>query len=900
MSAKWERSKRWDDEHIPAALWPIKRLLRALSSVWLAVILLSLVAAYGILASIPIGMLAQIPTYLIYGLTLVLTIAVVAGVPWLLARRMLQRQSRAARFAILFFLTTGLALGATFFWFSIIWPLMRWDPATGRGLMLFSSFVKANGATTLRRLPVLEMSELEFYSWWPLRVILLLFVLNLVVATVRRIEFIFVNIGVLTVHTGIVVIALGSVYYSGLKQEGDTILLAGRPDSSGVPVKGPPQEVFYDNTDISLYIGQDRGPWEDRRLSGVPRYNDYNLAAASGRTAMEASRRALPWLKDAPQRSLGIDVPPPPRSLIDPGLSFRLVGFASYAEPFQDWVQAVPPPAPAMPPAGETSPIPNPLRIIYLLNERPDDHGKVSPDPAFAFTLLPAEAKSRITENEALSVEYTVGMSDSRWADLTSALPNGAEHAFIVEVPSKTAGEPAFRAVYPVAAQQDIKVGETGYTLKIEQLAAQPPFPIITPGYRDAPSSMAVVHVTPPDGKAYDRWVYSRFPEISQDMLEELNERGMPRRRDPDPAISIRYVDATRLHVYFDDRPDGTTRVLVRQTDGAVRTETLGPDGTLKDMVAGISLRLGDRWAHAVSLERPAPVPDAKRDRSLVGTRDKAMLAVEVSLAHARDASGQPWKRLIWLPFTKYLSLGMGTDRTIDLPDGRKLRLAFARRQHPLGRSADGSGAGFQVSLVNFEMIAYDHRGAPRDYQSVLRVEPTDGRFQPYEHVTKLNAPLRAPFMWSGVRSWFANTALTLGSGLNPFQYKLSQAGWDAEGWKQTQQLADQKLIPRAYASFTILGVGNNPGIHIVAAGAVLMAVGIPWAFYVKPWIIRRRKAKIQAQLAAGTYKPPARRGASHPTVNGSANGEAASTAPLEPTTPERVPTTVSARGESR
>lgn len=877
MSAKWERSKRWDDEHIPRALWPVKWVLRALSSIWLAVVLLSLVVCYGILASIPIGMLAQIPTYAVYGLTLVGTIAVLAGVPWMLARRGMSRASRPARFAVLFVVVVVMTAAAAGLWFRFAWPALHYDPASGRGLMLFSGFVKANSATTLRRLPILEMSELEFYSWWPLRAILLLFVLNLVVATVRRIEFIFVNLGVLTVHTGIVTIALGSVYYAGLKQEGDTILLAGRPDSTGVPGPGPEQDVFYDNTEVSLYVAQERG-WEERPLRGVPRYNDYNLAALAGTGALEASRRTPREWREAPARTLDAAVPASYEQRVDPGLRFRVVGFASYAEPLQDWVRVDEAEL-----AGAGPDVPalraNPLRMVYLVSDLPDAAGKTSSEPVFAFTLLPREAKSRVADARALSIEYVREMPGSRYADLTSPLPAGTRHALVVDVPGRDGREP-LHAVYPVQRGGEVKVGETGYVLSVKEITPQPPFPIITEGYRDAQSSVAVVRVTRPDGTGYDRWVYHRFPEINQDMLDEVNERGMPRRRDADPEISIRYLDADQVQVYFDERADGSCRAIVRRPGGELRTETLPADGTLKDMVPGISLRLGEGWAHAEPVDRPLPVAESQRDRSLIGTRDKAMLGVEVTLtgagkagtggANGAGAAGPAWKRVVWLPFTKYLAMGLGTERTLDLPDGRLVKLAFGRRRHPLGDPR----APFHLSLVNFEMIAYDHRGAPRDYQSVLRVEPTDGRFEPYEHVTKLNAPLRAPFMWSGSRSWLANVGMTIASGLNPFQFKLSQAGWDAEGWKQTQQLADQGLIPRPYASFTILGVGNNPGIHIIALGAVLMAVGIPWAFYVKPWLLRRRKAKIQAQLKAGTYKPPAKKAASG-AASGGGNGVA-------------------------
>jgi hypothetical protein len=62
--------------------------------------------------------------------------------------------------------------------------------------------------------------------------------------------------------------------------------------------------------------------------------------------------------------------------------------------------------------------------------------------------------------------------------------------------------------------------------------------------------------------------------------------------------------------------------------------------------------------------------------------------------------------------------------------------------------------------------------------------------------------------------------------------------------------------LPRPFAQFTILGVGNNPGIHIIALGGILMVLGIPWAFYVKPALLRRRKLAIQRELMAAGKIP--------------------------------------------
>jgi hypothetical protein len=338
-------------------------------------------------------------------------------------------------------------------------------------------------------------------------------------------------------------------------------------------------------------------------------------------------------------------------------------------------------------------------------------------------------------------------------------------------------------------------------------------------------------------------------------LLDELNERGMPRRRDADPTVRVSYIDCRPLvQVYFDESSAGVVRAIVRQRGGAVR---------VADSIAGsrfaptpelgkvLEFRFGDRWPHAKAVGVPGVVPDQERDKSLIGTHDMAMLGVEVT---SRRPGGEKFNEVIWLPFTKYMGVEMSGDeraiREVTLPDGRPIRLAFGRVQHKLD--------GFTVQLVDFQMIAYDHRGSPRDYQSTIRVTPEgDANFDGFEHVASLNYPLTAPFMWSEGRSLISNVVGKALSGVNPNQFKFSQAGWDQRGWQQSQQQADQGQLKRPFARFTILGVGNNPGIHIIAAGAIMMAIGIPWAFYLKPYLVRREKKRIQDQIAAGTYVKP-------------------------------------------
>jgi hypothetical protein len=50
-----------------------------------------------------------------------------------------------------------------------------------------------------------------------------------------------------------------------------------------------------------------------------------------------------------------------------------------------------------------------------------------------------------------------------------------------------------------VSRGQKLPLGDTGYTIEVEDLAPEPPFPIITKGYEGATSSVAIVRVTAPD-----------------------------------------------------------------------------------------------------------------------------------------------------------------------------------------------------------------------------------------------------------------------------------------------------------------------------------------------------------------------------------------------------------------
>ncbi len=930
MSAKWVRSKQWERQHLTGALTPVRWVLHAFSTIIMSVTLLVLLSLYGVLASIPIGMLALIPTWLVYALTLVLTVGLLTVLPlWLLWTQLRSRDvSFALRFAVTV-LGVILLLGASSaLWYQFVWPRVYYDPLTGEGLRFFSSFAERYRAETVRRLPGMEMSELEFYAWWPLNLLLYLFMTNMVVTTVRRIEFTFVNIGVLTVHTGIITLALGSAYYALLKQEGDTLLTAGPIDTAtGDTAPGPPEPGFFDNTRTVLRVRQIRSTadkvrlqippgleWEQRPLTGVPRYNEYGLGVISSSLS--------PAGVDLGDKGRSLDEPvaatPPPEShgpLVDLDIQFRLVGYAPYAELTESWQHAS---APEVGTSGGRSgdmsaAINNPVRFVTLLSsvmspgaspppsstqtggeptgvapsgDSPTGGATLRPVQTFGLApRIPAERLGLI--GEAIAIESFANLPDERFDELKAPLPEGARHGLIVEVPASELG-PAAARVYAMAVGKTIELN--GYRISVKQLSAEPTLPILTPGYRGATSSVAIVKVEAPaaggkPAETFDRYVYSRLPELNQDLVEGEGadpSTGQPKRRGADARLRLTYIDATQVQVYLDER---SVPAIDRPADLAgaatatVRAILRVPG---RDPVVREGLRAGDRLeigpmavvevgpllASARRVGVPRVVPTAERDRDNTGNHRRAVLAVELIVtpkqaiktnepgAAAKSAASTsaalPWRQTVWLPFRQYYGLEPQEGATVRLPDGRQIELVFGRLWREL--------PGMTLQLAAFEMFPYPHSSQPRDFRSELIVRRTDARtgaISEQRASTSLNEPLLASaFEWREERNVIANSALWVAANLGPAQYKLSQSGWDPTGWNETKARVEAGELKRPSARFTILGVGNNPGISIIALGGILMGAGIPWAFYIKPWIVRRKRDKIIEELRAAGKLP--------------------------------------------
>lgn len=765
MSAKYERIKQ-ADLSLPA---PLRWLTRAFSSITLSVILLTLVCLYGVAATIPLFYLVLTAAY---GVIALLTVGLAALAGFILLRHLT---------ALPWLVRVGICLG-----------LLAFGGFVGvrLGFLAYEQFaampwLQEHRATVIYRLPWLEMTELEFYSWWPMQVILILFVLNMIWATLRRIAFKFVNIGVLTVHAGIVVIALGSVLYGHFKVEGDTILW--RRDLGGTF-----ENVFYDAHEPALYIDID-----DQQLMvpipELPRYNDYAL------DTLDIPLHAHPAVRD----------------LLGDEVRLTIPGFMPYADLEAVW-------RPLLTADDRAAAVATSPAICIALGDetgpRSDTH-----------TILAADVPGqRVLQRPGYTVEYLLNPGQQRIDDLRTAFDG--EHGLIIEIP-----EHDYRAVHAIERGQTITLHELGYMFTIRDVGPYG-MPFVTEGYEDATDTQATVQVTTPDAEQFTRMAMYRYPERSQDFVpsDDPDVGPMGERRDPDPSVRLVYLDNSQWHYHLiADEPNDETLSLVIRLPGVESAWSQLPDHKLP--VPGRRQGLG--WLYideiiptAGRVMEPRPTPKARRQASDEGTYINSLLPVRIET----DQPGGTWSRVVWMRHMRYPKYPDQVHRPVfvDVPGVGQVRLAFSRRRFALP---------FAIALEDFEMEPYPGSNIPQDFTAELLLSDVDENglmpSQPEREVVHMNHPLN--YNTEGP------TPLALR------RVKISQTGWDPPD--SQNPAADARDEQGRYVNqqrFTILGIGNNVGIRIIALGAIMVGAGIPWAFYVKPWLVRREMRRIQRELA--------------------------------------------------
>ncbi|MGD2108212.1 MAG: hypothetical protein PVI86_02350 [Phycisphaerae bacterium] len=733
--------------------------------------------------------------------------------------------------------------------------------------LLFAYCSIGSAYPAFRQLPFVELTEFEWFHWWPFNLLILLFCANLVVATLRRIPLRTVNAGVWMIHAGIITLALGSYYYFGTKVEGDAIvfrravrvevpggqggesvvalpgssltangdggawrfqvdstnpswpilsdehkgekayavnvrvsppggepfvrqLLEGYPQYTEdvIPGKGRaikslgrklvnrdvalslelhPTEHFHVMQTWALYVRRvGEREWAERPIKGLPRYNEH----VASRDQVYTERR-----QDLPVRPLDLEVRPGEGTDALQGASVRITGYLPYAQPRQQWRDG-----------GEVL---NPWLRFTLST----DHTQPQ-----SFDLMAFDRRRSRLDN---------GLVAFRWVDEpagVSEIKAGREPTLTIEVPD-TETEVAL----PLNAETVRgRAGEAraleGTPFKYRVLAVHNDLVIPNSGNL---VSVVMLELHTPEG-TFTRMVADQ-PHMTRDMHAadgDPHGGGGATPEASDPRIVTTYLPGT-ASVIFAAHPDGLD-VVYADGSGQPRRQRVRAAEDI-EVSGGVSVRVDSYMQRAWGEVKPYIVPRRER-RDDVGT-SFATIRLEVDTGQGLENMWLPYHHYV-MPDANYSYGGRFEYRPqrVRLAGGSWAEVVFSRERRRLPNA---------IALENFELDTHigGYTGSAstiRNYVSNLRFQSGAGWSDP--KMIKVNAPTENAGYWCFQSTWDKPTARDPSGGMN----------------------------------YTGLGVGNRNGVWVQLAGCTLAVIGMLFAFYVKPVLKRRRAAHSRARIA--------------------------------------------------
>jgi hypothetical protein len=551
-----------------------------------------------------------------------------------------------------------------------------------------------------------EMTDMEFFNAWPMRVLVACLALDLTIVTLRRIPLTLFKLGVWTVHVGILTLLAGSVIYFSQKHEGSVRIFLNQTAGDS-----------YDVTERALYtyaIKPDGTPDKASAvmtpLPGLPIYHEHFEKAGNGLN-MPVAGSALgnlnPALTDA---------------------SLKVVSYFPYAYLENEWQ-----PASANDPAAAKTG----HHAVFL-------SFSAAGAGADGKWFVSNTAKNRLYDIPQMpfSIEYVRHPAPEKLADIT------AEFTGPLGLTVRTKGVTKTLAV---EEGRPIAVEGTPYTLTPR---GQTPMPILSKGYEGTFSNILRVHVarkdSPEKTAIFERNVVARYPEISPDFIEEKGQQKRIQER-VDNDIQISFHDAQRDEFWLVENnttdPAKKFEIYHRKAGGGkvdrhpvkIRTPVTASIGRTQ-----MHLNVLEETDRAVEVARPQIVPPQQRDRG-----QTAMDAMQMSIVELSFTKGDIRDRRFFVPFVQFAQIGtppMGRQPTIiNVPGAGQVGFLLSTTKRSLPT---------EIKLLDFQAIKYPGAAnSYRDYVSTL--EFTDkASGQKETRIARLNEPAESQGLYYFQNSW--------------------------------------------------------------------------------------------------------------------------------------------------
>ena len=736
----------------------------------------------------------------------------------------------------------------------------------------------------LRQWRPFELTEFEWFHWWPFLTLMLLIAANITWTTLRRIPFRPVNFGVWMIHSGILTVIAGSLWYFSTKVEGDApvsrreVLL--EIISSDGASKGVGKILASPGNQTQIQVGAES--WNVQVASIDPNWK-MQTADALGESAYSIMlivdgprqkfiRQVIAGRPDLAEDLLftGNEQKPLERAVKAKGAAIvepLFVARVEYASQHwfylkndleKSWALYVRKP-------GDTSWCERPINGLPFYNDYISDRSQIfsaaSDEPVDPIDVsIPAVAANDPFPNVTFSatgyLRYAVeqsrlarGFADSplnpamrvRIESATGTIRDFTLAAFDPRARTSEGDLIRFRFVDSAAMLAERShEARLQFTLDgvgdiLVDLSAKPGVDGFIPigpaergyGFKVAGAqddmvlsggevSVAIVDMKTPHGE-FRRWIFND-PALNRDMNASDNPDPRSAPMSMAPELGARYLPGIgRIPITLIAGPDPAqlTAVLAITNETQVRPLRIGEPLVLSE---GTTLRVLEYFPRSVQEVRPVSVPMNQRVKD-VGERS--------SMARIGTNDGETkWLRYHDYAFDRPEDVLRGRlfqPTRIRLADGGEAEILFSRRRLPLPSA---------VALETFTLTSHvggftGETSTIRDYTSQLRFGQPDGKWGAPQAVS-VNQPIEHDGLW------------------------FFQAQWDPPD-------AGQDGLPAsAGLNFTVLGVGTREGVWLQLAGAILAAIGMCYAFYVKPVIKRRAIEKSKNAAHIRLHSPSA------------------------------------------
>jgi hypothetical protein len=725
--------------------------------------------------------------------------------------------------------------------------------------LLFVYCSIGSAVPTVRQLPQLEMTEFEWFHWWPFNVLIVLFCTTLILATVRRIPLRSVNAGVWMIHAGIIMLCAGSYWYFSTKVEGDAPVFRRKvtinmprmkepvdmlavPRSEKTVTVGPDNwhfQVQSTNTDwpilsdehkdvraytINVMVKPPVGePFVRQLLAGFPQYTE-DVIPGKGRAIKTTGKKLI-------------------NEELDLKLDFHPTTHFHVMDSWALFVRRV----------GDTQWQERPIDDLPRYNDRISSRDQVFSDPHFPLTLRPIDLNvPAASTGDALadaSVHITgfirYAQMDRRWRSdgdqlnpvvelsLVSSKAPGRDYE-LVALDSQRNRSPdgniqllwladrADLARLPTDSRALLRVSIPGSSVDLEVPITQDrmggdfiPLGSGEFAYRltavhdnlslpnqNRPISIVAVEFKTPEGQ-FRRWVASE-PELTKDLHGDSSDPHATNSRPPDPRIVTTYQPQSPP-VIFAAYPGGLHFVFNGANGRLIARDTR--EGDVIQLFDDLSLRVNVFSTHAVAEIKPFVVPPP-RQQAKVG---QAFSMARVEVQTRRGVETQ------WLNFARYVfpdaQYAMGGrfaySPAVFQTEGGPVEVMLSRRRMPLANPIAMEDFKLDTHLGGFTGNAL----TIRNYVSRLRFLDSGKWSDPVE--IEVNNPTAFGGYWYFQSEWDRPEPNQAGSGMN----------------------------------FTGLGIGNRHGVHLQLIGCCVAVAGMIFAFYVKPVMKRRRAIQSRSKL---------------------------------------------------